>query len=235
MLQSHRSNGFAQSLFAVKSAAGFSGVLWMALLVVSVFMVGCNGPSIDRHEITYYQPHEATGMKITSSAGPDNEALFELKDPDIRVMVIAQPSYEPARIWMSIHLPEGLSMKIVGDHFTLTALDDSPTRTAKINRIRGTFMINGEGIYRDFQVGEELQGASAAGFTHFWGKRTTTARHFEINAPLGDTKTNKLPQSFELLMPEILIGGKPLVLPPLYFSRKIGKFFIKNRINNQPW
>ena len=230
--QSHSS---AMPVTLLRPAISVSGVLWVALLAVCVVVTGCRSPSIDRQEVTYYQPHEAEGMKITASAGPDNEALFELKDPDIRVMVIAQPSWEPARIWMSIHLPQGLSMVINGDHFTLTALDSSPTRTATINRIRGTFMVNGEGILRDFQVGQELQGASPDSFTHFWGKRTTTPRHFEINAPLGDTKTNKLPDSFELLMPEILIGGKPLVLPPLYFTRKTDKFFIKSKINNQPW
>lgn len=204
------------------------------LLLSCLVLVGCRVP-IDKREITYYQPHAASGMTLSSSSGPDNEALFELKNPDIRTMIVAQPSYDPPRIWMSIHLEQGLDMKVVGDHFTITALDNSPTRTAPIDLIRGTFMMQGEGIYRDFKVGDDLKGASDKAYTRFWGKETSIARHYVITAPLGDTKTNQLPEEFELLLPEILISGKPLELPPLYFARKVGKFYIKENVYNQPW
>lgn len=197
-------------------------------LLFCLLLVGC---ASQKQEISYYQPQPVLGMEVTASAGPDNEARFELKDHGVRLMVIAQASYDPARIWMSVHLPAGATLRIKGDHFTIRSLKNSTTHQAPVAQIRGTYQVDGEGIYRDFNVGDLLEGASDPSYTRFWGKPTTIPRHFEITAPL----SAQLPESFELQLPEMELSGKPLNLPPLYFNHVTGTFKVKENSNHRPW
>lgn len=201
---------------------------WVTVTALCAVIMGC---STHKESITYYRPYDAFGMKVTSGSGPDNQACFEFEKHDVRLMIVAQPSYDPPRIWVSMHLPDGKEARVMNDTFTITPLDRSATYETKISYIRGTFMTNGEWISRDFAAGDTLQGANQPSVSHFWGKPTIIPRQFEVVAPIGD----KLPQSFELLMPEIQIDGKAVKMPALYFSKKTGVFRVKNNLTLHPW
>lgn len=201
---------------------------WVTLVVLSLVAVGC---STHNETITYYRPYEAVGMKVTSGSGPDNQARFEFEEHDIRLMVVAQPSYEPPRIWVNMHLPKGKEMTVVGDHFTITPRGQADAYDTPISYIRGIFLTDGEWIYRDFKPGDELHGADQETVSHFWGSRTTLPRQYEIVAPLGD----QLPEVFELLLPEMQIEGQTVKMPSITFFKKTGVFRVKNNLTLHPW
>jgi hypothetical protein len=190
-------------------------------------LVGCGKPM---KTITYYAP-SGPNLRVESSDGPANEAIVELPDPDVRLMVIAQPSYDPARIWVSVHLPEGKTLRVVGNQFTLTSQAGSKVRTEKVNRIQGTYIVDGEGIYKFFQVGDDLPGASTPTITRFWGKHITQPRQFEITALLG----SDLPAAFNLTLPEQQLNGKTLHIAPIAFTREQGKVELTTEKNHSPW
>lgn len=201
---------------------------WVTLAALCLVVAGC---STHKESITYYRPYDAFGMKVTAGSGPDNEACFEFEKYDVRLMIVAQPSYDPPRIWVSMHLPQGVDARVINDSFTITPVDRSATYESKISYIRGTFMTDGEWISRDFKPGDTLEGANQETVSHFWGNPTHLPRQFVIVAPIGD----KLPEEFELLMPEIQINGSPVKMPALYFAKKTGVFRVKNNITLRPW
>lgn len=200
-------------------AAAVAGLLMLA---------GCSKPM---QTISFYTPQSGQDLRVGASDGPANEAIINLPSPEVRLMVIAQPSYSPPRIWVSLHLPQGNTLRVVGDHFTLTPRDGSPVRTEKVNPIQGTFIVDGEGIYKYFQIGQELVGASTLSTTHFWGKHTIVPRHFEITASLG----TDLPAAFSLTLPELQLNGKPLHVAPIQFTRATGQIPIPEDNNRHPW
>lgn len=201
---------------------------WVTFTALCLVMTGC---STHKQTITYYRPYDALGMQVTTGSGPDNQASFEFEKHDVRLMVVAQPSYDPPRIWVNMHLPQGKQARVMSDLFTITPLDDSAAYETKISYIRGLYLVDGEWIYHDLKPGDNLEGANQQGISHFWGRPTSIPRQFEIVAPIGD----KLPESFKLLMPEIQIDGEPVKMPALYFTKTTGVFRVKDNITLHPW
>jgi|GEM_PF-5399670 hypothetical protein len=215
----------------MQSSQRLSRFAFLVMACLLMLSAGCTSAVVPKQTITYYAPQAAWDVKVTNNAGPANEALIMLAQHDVRIMVVAQPSYNPARIWMNVHLPEGKTMRVVDDQFTIAPRDGSPSRVEKISYIRGTFVINDETIYRDLQPGDLLQGASYPTHTRFWGKPTTVNRQFEIVCPLGET----LPEKFDLALPGIEISGQTINLPTLRFTRETGQFKVPSNMIHPPW
>lgn len=204
--------------------------LMLALAILSLLAMGCSTP---KQTITYYVPSGGWNTSVSSSTGPANEANIALPGHDgLSLMVVAQPSYDPARIWMSIHLPEGKTLRVADEPFLVTPRDQSKEAWSEpITYIRGTFIIKDETVYRRFTPGQDLPGASTPTITRFWGKPTTIPRQFEIVAHL----KQPLPDRFVLTLPGMEIDGQPLRLPALHFSKEVGSFPIPQNQRHHPW
>ena len=203
-----------------------------AVVLAAAFMTlaGC-AYGRPKEAVTYYAPLSGWDLRVTDSAGVPNEAVILLEKHGVRIVVVAQPSYNPARIWMNVHLPEGKTMRVTDDQFTIAPRDGSPSRAEQVTYIRGTFFVNGEVIYRDLRPGDLLQGASEPSHERISGKPIMIPRQFEIVCPLGET----LPESFDLALPGLEISGEAIRLPTIRFNRAVGMVRVpKDRVHH-PW
>lgn len=185
-----------------------------------------------QQQITFYAPDESLQIDVSSSGGPANQASFTRANGEIRMMVVVQPSYNPARIWLSIHLPEGHTLRFTDENFILASTEDAHlTRNEKIAYIRATRDQNGETITEAYNINQTIQGQSFETITRFMGKHTTVPRHIEIVSYID----GNLPHKFNLTLPEMEISGEKADLPVITFTRTEGMHTVPQEWNHYPW
>ena len=168
-------------------------------------------------DVSYFSPVPRQDIRVAATfRGLNEKVKFQLTEAiDLSLIIFDQPKKSSLR--MIFHLPAGEVARFESADLMATPYAGTGGSVAKITTIQANYIVDGRGTFRYFSIGDDLEGASYE-YKKAFGGVATVHRSFEIEVEFSD----RLPDQFQLHLPQLKLSGKSVSLPMVEFRRMAG-------------